>query len=162
MRVIFHEDFHQSFYSGDEFDNGAAEGRLINIMDALRHDGRYQVDEPAPASRADLLTATSVNLALASAISVDETGDYVASNAFTGTNSAGRGTLHDCSGWTSSSFSVDATFGRVQETRGAWTGSSDFQTCGLILRIYCISNVGGIFRDGFESGNTARWSASTP
>lgn len=136
----------------------------VDAVDRVISDGPFKrVDGvEVAASRADLLTATSVNLALESAISVDETGDYVASNAFTGTNSAGLGTLHDCSGWTSSSFAVDATFGRVQETRGAWTGASDFQACGLILRIYCISNLGGIFRDGFESGDRARWSASLP
>ncbi len=136
----------------------------VDAVDRVTSDGPFKrVDGvEVAASRADLLTAISSNLALESAISVDETGDYVASNAFTGTNSSGLGTLHDCSGWTSSSFGVDATFGRVQETRGGWTGSTDFQACGLILRIYCISNVGGIFRDGFESNDTSRWSASTP
>ena len=57
MRVIFHEDFHQSLYSGDEFDNGAAEGRLVNLMASLRDDGRYELAVPAPATRADLLRA---------------------------------------------------------------------------------------------------------
>jgi len=55
MRVIFHEAFHESNYSGDEYDNGAAEGRLVNLMDALRNEGHYEVDSPAAATRADLL-----------------------------------------------------------------------------------------------------------
>ncbi|MCF8168647.1 MAG: hypothetical protein K9K38_02550 [Rhodoferax sp.] len=57
MRVIFHEDFHQSFYSEDEFDNGAAEGRLVNLINALRDEGRYEIVIPAAATRVDLLRA---------------------------------------------------------------------------------------------------------
>lgn len=55
MRVIFHQAFHESNYSGDEYDNGAAEGRLVNLMHALCIDGRYEVDIPCPAAREDLL-----------------------------------------------------------------------------------------------------------
>ncbi len=59
MRVVFHEAFHESGYSGDAFDNGAAEGRLVNLMAALRDDGRYEIDVPCAATRADLLRGHS-------------------------------------------------------------------------------------------------------
>lgn len=55
MRVIFHEAFHAYDYSPDPFDNAADQGRLVGVMEALRRDGGYEVTEPAPASRADLL-----------------------------------------------------------------------------------------------------------
>jgi acetoin utilization deacetylase AcuC-like enzyme len=55
MRVVFHEAFHDSTYSDVDFDNAADPGRLEGIMTALRHEGGYPVDTPAPASREDLL-----------------------------------------------------------------------------------------------------------
>lgn len=55
MRVIFHEAFHESNYSGDAYDNGAAEGRLVNLIAALRNEGHYEVDIPSLATREDLL-----------------------------------------------------------------------------------------------------------
>ena len=59
MRIIFHQDFHQSHYSEDPYDNGAAEGRLVNLMAALRHEGGYDIDVPSPATRSDLLLGHS-------------------------------------------------------------------------------------------------------
>ena len=59
MRVIFHEAFHDSSYSEEKYDNAAEPGRLVNIMNALRFEGRYGVEEPAPAKREDLLRGHS-------------------------------------------------------------------------------------------------------
>jgi acetoin utilization deacetylase AcuC-like enzyme len=59
MRVIFHKAFSDAFYSGDSHDNAAVPGRLDGVINALRNEGRYEVEEPSPASRADLLTAHS-------------------------------------------------------------------------------------------------------
>ena len=59
MRVVFHEAFHESWYSGDKFDNAADPGRLVGVMAALRDEGRYSVDVPQPATRADLLRGHS-------------------------------------------------------------------------------------------------------
>ena len=59
MRVVFHEAFHASDYSEDKYDNAADPGRLAGIMEALRVEGRYGVDVPAPATRADLLRGHS-------------------------------------------------------------------------------------------------------
>ena len=59
MRVIFHEDFHASDYSLDRYDNAAEPGRLVGIMQTLRDEGRYVVDVPAAATRADLLLGHS-------------------------------------------------------------------------------------------------------
>ncbi len=55
MRVVFHEAFHDSSYSPDRFDNAAEPGRLVPVIAALRDEGQYGVDTPAPASRDDLL-----------------------------------------------------------------------------------------------------------
>ena len=59
MRIIFHEKFHESDYSEDKYDNAADSGRLVGIMDALRNDGHYEVEEPAAATRNDLLRGHS-------------------------------------------------------------------------------------------------------
>ena len=59
MRIIFHEAFHDSHYSEDEFDNAAVPGRLAGVMKALREEGRYEVQVPEPATRADLLRGHS-------------------------------------------------------------------------------------------------------
>ncbi|MGI9134291.1 MAG: hypothetical protein ACR2I0_10180 [Rhodoferax sp.] len=59
MRIIFHHAFHASNYSGDEYDNAAAEGRMVNLMASLRDLGRYEIDDASPASRADLLRGHS-------------------------------------------------------------------------------------------------------
>jgi len=55
MRVVFHQAFHDSNYSGDKHDNAADPGRLVGIMRALTEDGRYEVETPVAATRADLL-----------------------------------------------------------------------------------------------------------
>jgi acetoin utilization deacetylase AcuC-like enzyme len=59
MRVIFDESFNNSNYSGDKHDNAAVPGRLAGVMDVLRVEGRFEVEVPCPASRADLLTGHS-------------------------------------------------------------------------------------------------------
>ena len=59
MRIVFHEKFHESDYSEDKYDNAADPGRLVGIMESLRIDGRYAVEVPAPAVRADLLRGHS-------------------------------------------------------------------------------------------------------
>jgi acetoin utilization deacetylase AcuC-like enzyme len=55
MRVVFHEQFHDTAYSLDKFDNAAVPGRMQGIMDALRNDGHYAVESPGTATRIDLL-----------------------------------------------------------------------------------------------------------
>lgn len=59
MRVVFHEAFHEPYYSDDKYDNAAVPDRLVNIMDTLRDEGRYDVAIPEPATRADLLRGHS-------------------------------------------------------------------------------------------------------
>ena len=59
MRVVFHESFHDSFYSDNEYDNAASEGRLVGVMRTLREEGRYQVEVPTMATRSDLLRGHS-------------------------------------------------------------------------------------------------------
>lgn len=59
MRVVFHASFHDADYSLDKYDNAAEPGRLVGVMETLRHEGRYAVETPAPATRADLLLGHS-------------------------------------------------------------------------------------------------------
>lgn len=59
MRVVFHEAFHNSDYSEDKYDNAADPGRLVGVIKALREEGGYAVEVPAPATRADLLLGHS-------------------------------------------------------------------------------------------------------
>ncbi len=59
MKVVFHEEFHRSDYSEDMYDNAADPGRLVGIMDALRVDGRYDVEGPVVATREDILLGHS-------------------------------------------------------------------------------------------------------
>lgn len=55
MRIVFHKAFHDPGYSEDKYDNAADPGRLVGIMSALRDEGRYAVEVPEAATRADLL-----------------------------------------------------------------------------------------------------------
>lgn len=59
MRVVFHENFHDTAYSADEHDNAAVPERLVGIMQSLRGEGRYDVDTPEAATREDLLRGHS-------------------------------------------------------------------------------------------------------
>ncbi len=59
MRLIFHEAFNDSSYSEDVYDNAAVPNRLSGVMEVLRNEGHYSVEEPSPATRADLLTGHS-------------------------------------------------------------------------------------------------------
>lgn len=137
----------------------------VDAVDRLSADGPWKRLDGVEiaANRAALLTASPFPVTLASALVVDEGGTYLGHNAYTGSTSLGRATLEDCNGWTSASAGIDATFGFVQDTRGFWTTSStQLASCSSPYRLYCFSNLGGIFRDGFESGDRARWSASVP
>jgi acetoin utilization deacetylase AcuC-like enzyme len=55
MRIIFHQNFHNSDYSDDAYDNAAEPGRLTGVVDSLRNDGHYEFESPAAATRVDLL-----------------------------------------------------------------------------------------------------------
>ena len=136
----------------------------VDAIDRLSADGPWKRLDGVEiaANRAALLTASPLLATLPSALAVDESGSYVGHNAFTGSTSLGRATLEDCNGWTSASAGIDATYGSVQDTRGYWTTSPTQVACTSPYRLFCFSNLGGIFRDGFESGDRARWSASVP
>jgi hypothetical protein len=137
----------------------------VDAVDRLSADGPWKRLDGVEiaANRAALLTASPFLQTLPSALVVNEDGTYVGQNAYTGSTSLGRATLEDCNGWTSASAGTDATYGSVQDTRGYWTTSaSQLVACSSPYRLYCFSNLGGIFRDGFESGDRARWSASVP
>lgn len=136
----------------------------VDAIDRLIADGPWKrVDGvQVAANRSALLVANPYTLAIESAIAVDETGSYKFFQTFTGSDSTGGSSGHDCTGWTSAGPELDASYGYIQETRGFWTTSTLLLACSAQRELYCFSNLGGIFRDGFESQDSSRWSASTP
>ena len=66
-----------------------------------------------------------------------------------------------CDNWTDGGAALggsgQANVGRVAE----WTDNLGLD-CQSEARLYCLSNVITLFWDGFESGGTARWSATVP
>jgi acetoin utilization deacetylase AcuC-like enzyme len=59
MRVVFHEAFHNSDYSTEEYDNAADPDRLVGVIGSLCNEGRYAVVSPTAASKTDLLRGHS-------------------------------------------------------------------------------------------------------
>ena len=113
------------------------------------------------ASKADLVDATVGNYQIATAITVNELGDYVGGFTWTGSSSAGEALPETCNNWTSADSADEGWRGYTQETRGFWT-TGFAVACSSPHYLYCFSNDGTLFWDGFESGSTAQWSASAP
>ena len=114
---------------------------------------------PIAGSRADLLDGFASNT-----LHVDENGSHagIGYGVMTGTFADGTATLADCDDWTTSSAPFEATFGHGSSARShRWT-EGFANTCDITRRIYCFSNVVTLFWDGFESGGSARWSATAP
>jgi acetoin utilization deacetylase AcuC-like enzyme len=59
VRIVFNEAFNDSSYSEDMYDNAAVPERLVGVMGVLQDQGRYGVEVPSPATRADLLRGHS-------------------------------------------------------------------------------------------------------
>ncbi len=91
----------------------------------------------------------------------DELREHINVSVFTGTDPSGQPTGDDCDGWTSADPSLTVTAGRSAASDINWTYGSAL--CGVPANhLLCFSNVVILFADGFESGDTAQWSAVTP
>ena len=91
----------------------------------------------------------------------DELREHVNVSVVTGTDPSGQPTGDDCDGWTSADPSLTVTAGRSAASDINWTYGSAL--CGVPANhLLCFSNVVILFADGFESGDTAQWSAVTP
>jgi len=113
-------------------------------------------------SKADLVDATVGEYQLATSIAVDEFGDYVGAFTWTGSGSTGEALPENCGDWTSADAGAVGRQGYTQESRGYWTTATATAGCNIPHRLYCFSNVGTIFADGFEAGTTSSWSAAVP
>jgi len=97
-------------------------------------------------------------------INQDEYGTYLGSaSVLTGTDSSGAWTAQDCDGWTSALSTEVGTTGRANSVT-RWTDARG-NPCDDWVRLICLSEVLNgplVFFDGFESGGTSAWSATTP
>ena len=99
---------------------------------------------------------------LSTSISVNELGNGVFANVWTGSTAAGtlapNGT---CSEWQDGTNGSTTEFGRSDRTDGKWSlnGST---ICSATSRIFCVGAAVADFWDDFESGSFARWTATSP
>lgn len=136
---------------------------LVDAVDRLATDGPFRRPD-------GLIVATDVAELIGAGFTRNslhqhENGAYLAvyqDEVWTGTLVDGTEGPTLCSNWTYGDDSAGgrgglATVGAV----GEWTSESGY-TCNWSNRLYCFSNVITLFWDGFESGTTARWSATSP
>lgn len=137
----------------------------VDAADRLTSDGPFRrIDGVTIAvSKADLLDGSN-----AGSIHQFETGTYFQNSdfgyAWTGSNGSGTASGEDCDGWTTASDVFDGRPGAVANTLDAtWSSYGNaFDCSAATIRLYCFSNVVTLFWDGFESGDTGRWSGVTP
>ena len=95
-----------------------------------------------------------------------EDGTYIANaedRVWTGTLGDGTAANDDiCSNWTDGGSIEFARAGSANIGRDFWWTNTNGYYCLNEHRLYCLSNVITLFWDGFEKGNTARWSATAP
>ena len=99
-------------------------------------------------------------------VHVDETGAYIGDHTtvWTGTTATGDGAGGgaQCVNWSTSAVGADGLEGRASKAHdGEWTEHLP-DSCMGSNRFYCFSNVVTIFWDGFETGDTSRWSNESP
>lgn len=135
----------------------------VDAIDRVTTDGPFKRPDGVQiaASKADLVDATVGNYQIATAIAVTELGAYVGGFTWTGSGSTGEVLPENCDNWTSADIVDDGWRGYTQETRGFWTTGAAV-ACSIPQHLYCFSNLGTIFADGFESDDTSSWSASVP
>lgn len=132
----------------------------VDAIDRVTGNGPFKrVDgvRIAP-SKSALVDASVGAYALEATITVDELGEYLGRNPWTGSNTLGERAAENCNGWTSASDAESGQRGYTQETRGYWTTSPMAPDCDGVNNLYCFSSVLVLFWDGFERGGTGRWS----
>ncbi len=101
---------------------------------------------------------------LQSPIEQTEQGEYLVNVAvWSGTFSDGSSGFFQCNDWTDSGSVLS---GGTGSSSAAWSGWSvyDAPLCSFTSsRLYCLADVPfAVFKDGFESGNTSKWSKTVP
>ena len=133
----------------------------VDAADRLTIDGPWKLVDGVriAGSKADLTDGL-----LFAPISVTELGTALTdwSTVWTGTTESGTATGTDCLGWTSPDFADLGDFGVSSRSTSVWSAYVGSLHCDLVGSLYCFSNVVVVFADGFESGGTGRWSATTP
>ena len=109
------------------------------------------------ASKSDLVAGTY----LESDIETDELREHINEYVSTGTDPFGQATNLDCNSWTSASSGDVSATGLSSASSNYWTTGQPGD-CSSAHHLICISNVIVLFADGFESGDTAQWSSTTP
>ena len=95
-------------------------------------------------------------------LNVDELGNYIGNSAaWTGTNASGQLLGSACADWASASDTQQGRAGSVWNSSGNWTQVFSFD-CDGFDRLYCIADPAPVFVDGFESGDLAAWTSTTP
>lgn len=147
----------------------------VDARDRFTYDGPWvRLDGVLVAENLEDLTDGG----LFAPINVDPQGGYwgrvpppstpVVELAWTGTNVAGLGTGVDCQGWSTVFAFADA--GRPEYADRNWTRNTNGvdpqpRDCSTAAGLYCFSEdprssqLLSIFADGFESGDTSKWTA---
>lgn len=98
---------------------------------------------------------------LGTSISQTELGEYVGNaHVWTGTNADGTQRGSGCSGWTSTSSSLEAVTGTPNVASSSWTRNTQLivpARCNVTARLYCLAAPIPIFSDDFETGDTSMW-----
>ena len=113
----------------------SAYGRLLftgEILKVSSSDNSILIAD----SGADLFNTDTTDLK--SLVNLDESGNTISSNVWTGTGSDGSNLSDNCNNWASSSGSVDAWHGDSTKTNERWL-ESNFTSCNNNYSLYCVS-----------------------
>jgi hypothetical protein len=134
----------------------------VDAKDRLTIDGPWKRLDGVQiaASKADLVDGR-----LFSTITQDENGEYRGGEpVWTGTVGNGTASAETCSDWTDGTNGAGRT-GTPDVSSSGWTNGAA-RVCEadptIPIHLYCFSDVVIDFWDGFESGWTLRWSATSP
>jgi hypothetical protein len=157
-------------FAGDEICRAAARrGRLpapdsylawlsdpdTDAIDRLVIDGpwRRQDGVEVAASKSEL-----TSLPHASTFELDELGNHLEVDLYTGTGEDGRVTGSDCGGWFFDALET-GTRGVSSQAVRAWTDQG-FSSCEQAFHLLCFSNQIVLFADGFERHGTFEWTVT--
>ena len=135
---------------------------VVDAVDRLTTDGPFRRPDGLVVATdvAELVGVTFTR----NSLHQQENGSYLSApldTVWTGTLTDGTAGAFLCDNWTDGGAALggsgQANVGRVAE----WTDNLGLD-CQSEARLYCLSNVITLFWDGFESGGTARWSATVP
>jgi hypothetical protein len=133
-----------------------------NAKDRLTIDGPwYRTDGVRVAASLAALTDSNLD----SSIRLIPNGGFISlpDRVWTGTLGNGNKASLHCLDWFTFDSEEQGFFGLTDETGNSWTAAAPSQewpdACNQAGRFYCFGNVIVTFWDGFEGGDTLRWSA---